>query len=258
MPAPSVIQSFWEHLPILPVAPLSDDSNYRRIHAAAASTVDADPPVAWVAEHYSVLINLAQNPSRLPPNPPNNSNLRESIPQVENTHLLCTEADVLLNVAASLLMPPGGRLECRIEMLDPRIRTDVRWVYRHGNKTINVAVLEFKNTKVIHRKYFENAMTSSRGAAKKVRDAQELQPATYFEGNAFWLSKQAIKYYWPTECPDIAIFDWDVMMHHASEPVLAKGTWFKENGKNPHQGGTFRMVLYGFLVRALMRRGIIT
>jgi hypothetical protein len=116
-----------------------------------------------------------------------------------------------VNVAASLLMPPGGRLECRIEMSDPRIRTDVRWVYRHGNKTINVAVLEFKNTKVIHRKYFENAMTSSRGAAKKVRDAQELQPATYFEGNALWLSKQAIKYYWPTECPDIAIFDWDVM-----------------------------------------------
>jgi hypothetical protein len=88
MPAPSVIQSFWEHLPILPVAPLSDDSNYRRINATAASTVDADPPVAWVAEHYSVLTDV----------------LRASF--LYFTHPV--------NVAASLLMPPGGRLECRI------------------------------------------------------------------------------------------------------------------------------------------------
>jgi hypothetical protein len=40
------------------------------------------------------------------------------------------------------------------------------------------------------------------------------------------------------------------MNEDASEPVLAKGTWFKEDGKKSHQGGTFRMVLYGFLVRA--------
>ena len=40
-------------------------------------------------------VPLYENPSRLPPNPSNNSSLREGIPQVENTHLLWTEADVL-------------------------------------------------------------------------------------------------------------------------------------------------------------------
>ncbi len=138
MPAPSIIRSFWEHLPVLPYTLLSDGSNYRKIHSTAASTVETDPPVAWIPEHYTVLINLAQNPNRLPPNPPSHSRLRERIPQIESTHLIHTEADVLrathlyllhpVNVAATLLMPQGGSLYCRSEVQDSSSRTDIRWI----------------------------------------------------------------------------------------------------------------------------------
>ena len=66
--------------------------------------------------------------------------------------------------------------------------------------------------------------------------------------------------------PDIAFFDWNTMFvfnfhgmdEDASDPVLAKGTWFTEELKDPRQGYTFRMILYEFLIRALMRQGIIT
>ena len=131
MPAASVIHSFWQHLPVLRCVPVPGGGNYRQIRSTAASTRETDPPVAWIPEDYTVLINLAQNPDRLPPNPPNHSILRESIPQIERTHLLHTEADVLraaflyfvhpVNVAATLLIPIGGNLDCRVEMSNLRV-----------------------------------------------------------------------------------------------------------------------------------------
>src|SRR2546429_8674105 len=93
MPVPSVSDSFRERLPVLRCDPLPGGGSYRRVYASAVSTVQTDPPVAWIAEHYTVLINLAKNTNRLPPDPPNDSILREKIPQTERTHTLHTEAD---------------------------------------------------------------------------------------------------------------------------------------------------------------------
>ncbi|ODH45039.1 hypothetical protein ACO22_00431 [Paracoccidioides brasiliensis] len=88
---------------------------------------------------------------------------------------------------------------------------------------------------------------------------------THFTNNAVWLSKQARKYAQNTGAPDVAIFDWDKMFifnfygmaEHLQNPVLAKGIWFEE-GNSSQQGHTFRMILFGFLVRALQGQGIIT
>jgi hypothetical protein len=126
--------------------------------------------------------------------------------------------------------------------------------------------MEFKNTQVIHWEDFKEAVTSPGGARAKRDGALGREQLTYFKKNALWLSKQARKYYATVGTPDIAVFDWHTMFvfnfdgfdEGALNPALVEGTWFTEAGKNPSQGNTFRMVLYGFLIRALMRLSIIT
>ena len=160
-------------------------------------------------------------------------------------------------------MPNGGNLDCRGEVSQQGSRTDIRWIYRGGN-SVDIAVLEFKNTRALHWHDFEPAMTDVNGARVLRDGAQAKASKTLFTGNAYWLSKQAKKYS-SLGIPDVALFDWDAMFifdfHDMNEdalnPVLARGIWFTEAGKDHSQGQTFRMALYGFLIRALRRHQVI-
>ncbi|OJD23487.1 hypothetical protein ACJ73_05161 [Blastomyces percursus] len=253
MPQQTVLESFWEPLPSLSVSPLPNNATYRTIQASAQSTVAGN---------------------RLPANA---SSLLERMPQVEKSHLLHTESDVIrasiqyllhpINVATSRLLPSSGRLFCRGEAREGGgCRTDLRWIYWNGSGWTNIAVLEFKNTQVLRWSDFKEAVSDQNNAKAMVDSAYGAHPHyTHFTNNAVWLSKQARKYAQNTGASDVAIFDWDKMFifnfygmaEHLQNPVLAKGIWFEE-GNSSQPGHTFRMVLFGFLVRALQRQGIIT
>ncbi|MCJ1260006.1 hypothetical protein MMC24_007846 [Lignoscripta atroalba] len=211
--------------------------------------------------------------AKLPTTQPTTGPLRDRIPQLERTHLLHTEADVLrasflyllhpVDVAVSRLLGTGS-LDCRGEVSSMGgCRNDIKWVYRNGNQTTNIAVLEFKNTKVMHWQDFGFAMANSNNA-KTMRDsAQGNNLHTHFRNNAVWLSKQARKY--SASVPDVALFDWSTMFifdfngmdEDILNPILANGIWFTESTSNHNQGESFRTLLLGFLVRALVRHNII-
>ncbi|OXV06471.1 hypothetical protein Egran_05757 [Elaphomyces granulatus] len=173
------------------------------------------------------------------------------MPVTETTHRLKSEADVIrisilqllhpVNVALSALLPPGVTVYCE----------------RRRRKK-KLAVVEFKNTKIIHWEDFEPAEVSQANAAEKMGEAMGNIDGTLLAGNAVSLSKQARKY--SGSCKDIAVFDWNAMFifdfygiredHLVPKPV--KGIYFDESDA-VSEGATFRLILFGFLVRALQR-----
>lgn len=195
----TVYESFWRILDDLPYTAVPND--YRAIASTSVSTVNVDPPPAWLAESYGVLTSLAR--SKLPSSAPSTGTLRDRMPQLEMTHLLHTEADVLrasflylfhpVHVAASRLLNTGNP-DCRGELsATGGCRTDVRWVYRNGSQMTNIAVLEVKNTKVIHWNDFAFAMANTSNA-KARRDAGfSSATSTLLRENAYWLSKTGKK-----------------------------------------------------------------
>lgn len=129
-----------------------------------------------------------------------------------------------------------------------------------------IAVLEFKNTRVLHPGDFWPAMASDPDSARAKRDGAMFHDnKTYFVRNACWISKQAKKYFRTTGAPDVAIFDWSAMFifdfsqmnEDVPYPALARGMWFSEANGQSHQGRTFRTVLLRFIDRALRRHNII-
>ncbi|ERF71819.1 hypothetical protein EPUS_01734 [Endocarpon pusillum Z07020] len=165
------------------------------------------------------------------------------MPQLEASHYLSTEGDVLrasnlyllhpVNVAVKSLIT-NGDLYCTSEQSSRGgCRTDIRWVYRssQSGQTTNIAVLEFKNTQVLHWADFLPASTDQQHAQAKLDDAQEKPKYTHLINNAHLLSKQAKKYCLKLSAPDVAIFDWHAMFvfdftgmdEDAYDPVLAKG-----------------------------------
>jgi hypothetical protein len=245
--APYMIHTSFQHeLYPLDVPPVTN--NYRQTHSTAASTVDTDAPQALEEENEQPIIDLARNKLGIIRG---NNRMRERIPQNEGTHSLRTEADVLdasrlyllhpVNVAANELLN-RGRVECRREHTARNTsRMDILWVHIHGNHTTDIAVLEFKNTYVLHEADFLPAMTNASGAAQKLVAASGSDSGTLLTRNAYWLSKQAKKYYEGIHTADIAIFDWNSMVvfdfsgmsEALTNPKLARAIWVSEAGKHP-------------------------
>ncbi|EEH19027.2 hypothetical protein PABG_01346 [Paracoccidioides brasiliensis Pb03] len=187
----------------LSISPLPNNATYRTIQASAQSTVGMDAPKAFMLENASILL-LQVAGNRLPANV---SSLQERMPQVEKSHLLHTESDVIrasiqyllhpINVATSRLRPQareGGGC-----------RTDLRWIYWNGSGWTNIAVLEFKNTRVLRWSDFKDAVSDQNNAKAMVDSAYGTHPHyTHFTNNAVWLSKQARKYAQNTGAPDVA------------------------------------------------------
>jgi hypothetical protein len=269
--APYMIHTSFQHeLYQLNVPPVPN--NYRQTHSTAASTINTDAPRALETEDEEPIIVLARNSLW---NIRANSRLRERIPQNEGTHSLRTEADVLdasrlyllhpVNVAVNELLK-NGRLECRREhVASSTSRTDILWVHIHNDQTTNIAVLEFKNAFVLRKADFSPAMVNASEAERAVAKTFAGDTETLLTGNAYWLSKQAVKYHEELQTADVAIFDWNNMVvfdfsgmsETPQNPKLARAIWFSEAGKNHNQHQTFRALLLGFLIRALRRSNLV-
>jgi hypothetical protein len=172
----------------LDIPPVPND--YRQITSTSTSTIDTDAPRALEAEDERTIIVLArENVLKLR----GNTCMREHIPQNEGTHSLRTEADVLdasrlyllhpVNVAVKELLK-DGQLECRREHTASRTsRTDLLWMHIDGNQTTNVAVLEFKNTHVLHEEDFRLAMVNANEAEQALLDVADANTTTLLTGN---------------------------------------------------------------------------
>ncbi|MCJ1345599.1 hypothetical protein MMC31_003807 [Peltigera leucophlebia] len=267
---PTIYESFWQSLDGLPPAPIQ--GAYRTISSSADSTKAIDTPSAWLFQKFTDLTGIAR--AKLPSSPPKTGTLQDRMPQIEQTHFLNTEADVLrasflyllhpVHVAVSELLETGT-LDCKGEQTATGgCRTDIRWVYRKGGQTTDIAVLELKNTNVIYWEDFKEAMVAPETAEKKRDSAYGRDNQTFFYGNAYWLSKQAKKYAENVDVEDVAIFDWGVMFifdfsgmdEDKQYPTIPKGIWFEETSKSSDKGDTFRSLLFGFLIRALTRKNI--
>ena len=124
-----------------------------------------------------------------------------------------------------------------------------------------VAVLELKRRGVLRRDDFESAKADAANREAKIEESYANMlsndadaEATNFEGNAFWLSKQAAAYAIEQETQFVGLFDWDSMFlfrfgefNPGEEGVgeSAYGTWVED--RNPT---FFRKALFGFLVAA--------
>jgi hypothetical protein len=252
-------------------------ANYRKIQASSDSTALANAPKALNTENLMPLLALGRK--QLPQDaPPDFSKFGQHMPQLETTHFLRTEADVLRATGLYLLHPVNvvaaslvhnGRLTCTSETATTKGgRTDIIWMHQadNANELKPIAILELKNTKVLHLSDFQPAYCPTQTKEldrNKIETAFEKTSKTHLIGNAVWLSKQAIKYSKECSTKHVAIFDWDAMFifdfsamnEGADHPKFARGTIFEERTSQP--GVTFRLLLLGFLVRAMKSHDII-
>lgn len=262
----TILDSFEHKLPHI----ISNFSGqYRIIRPSAQSTVEEDPVPIFIRDEPSVLARMARQ--YLPRNTIITNPVRADMPVVEKTHRLNTEADVLraatlqlihpVNVVLSERLPPDARIYCESEVAEGvHSRFDMQWTLVQGGTETKLAILEVKNTKVIHWTEFAPAEATQENAEKMMESVMERQTGTLLAGNAILLSKQAKKY--SRACKDVAIFDWNSMFifgfhgvrEHSRERRLVRGIYFDESGPIARKENiTFRLMLLGFLVRALRR-----
>ena len=271
MPIPRILESFHQSLPNIPQE--SVPGNYRASSSSGASTSQQDAIKALFDDDYNVLINNAQ--PYLPFNPPIPLPFTKSLPQVEQTHFLRTEGDVSrasqlylihpVNIAATSVIerfgPNPGRLYCLAEHTMSDSRTDFKWTFhpQHGQPR-QIAVLELKNTSVLHWDDWQPAFCAPQQAYHKLYAAYDREYSTFLSRNAVVVSKQLNKYHEKLVVDDIAVFDWNTMLlldfkgatDNSASPVFPKALFLKEG-----QGVTFRMVLFAFLIRALRRKHVL-
>lgn len=255
----TIRDSFLHNLPYIPYPPPPDLSGYRETKPSSGSTAVQIPPMIYLRESSSTLATLAKNAiERL-------DSINEFLPALEKTFFLSNEADAVRAAANQLVHPidivlpelaPSAGILCKSEVAysNNRCRIDMRWSAR--DKT--VAILEFKNTKVLNKDGFKKAeCKDAKDVAIKIAQGKTARKPTLLEGNAMAVSKQATKY--SSVCKDIALFDWNCMMiydfHDVHENALpakpARGIFFDE--QDPEHNETFRMVLLGFIIRGLER-----
>lgn len=182
-----ITQCFTQRLPELPSTFLGE---YRTISSSTTSTIEEDPVPALFIERVSTIIGLArQLIDRVQPN-----GLISHMPMVERTHRLGSEADVLRAVVLYLLhpvnillsggLPQGYEIYCQGEVPAVRSRFDIQWTLKRGNTEVTMAILELKNTKVVHRGDFASAAATPQNAATKLRAAKGSNEGTLLRNNA--------------------------------------------------------------------------
>ena len=115
-------------------------------------------------------------------------------------------------------------------------------VLRMMRKT-RFAILQSKNTNVLHWKDFEPACFTDASSIRK-----SVRGPTLLKSNAEVVSKQAAKY--SDACIDIALFDWSTMFIYGFNQAktrreIPKDIFSMEGEKG---GNTFREMLLGFLI----------
>ncbi|KAK2796996.1 hypothetical protein FQN50_009365 [Emmonsiellopsis sp. PD_5] len=262
----TISQSFNCKLPTGPEVEFGFKGSYREFKSTVQSTVDIDATPVFIKEDVSVFQTIAE---RYFPLPTPFSPLQASMPVLEKTHRLDTEADVLrisilhlvhpVNIALQEILPARTKVVCGTESYGgPKSRFDMHWsLYSdQGERLQLLAVLEVKNTHIIRREDFAPAEATEQNLeAQRSKAANRGPHFTLLEENAVWLSKQAGKY--SEHCASVAVFDWNAMfifnyLHEQSTRGGAvRGTYFDESGST--KGMTFRRLLFAFVARALKR-----
>lgn len=261
----SINQSFGQKLPREPAIAFEFAGDYRDFVSTVATTIEADAMSVFIKEDVSIFDNIFRN--HFPPAKPFSS-INRQMPALEKSHKLSTEADVLrlstmqlihpVNMALEEITPPGTTIVCGTETHGgPGSRFDMQWsLYSDGGKLLKLlAVLEFKNTHVIHWRDFAPAVvTEDNHDVKLAKAFGQNEEHTLLQDNASWLSKQAGKY--SKFCDDVAVFDWNAMfifnyVFHRARGGPIRGTYFDEFGHT--KGMTFRRLLFAFLARTLKR-----
>ncbi|KAE8151736.1 hypothetical protein BDV25DRAFT_128539 [Aspergillus avenaceus] len=217
----SIIRSFDEKLPRSPHVMFTFKDNYREFRSSVSSTVAANAVRVYIKEDISSLQGFAARylDLRLRPFSP----LSEIMPALERSHVLSTEADVVrlstlqllhpVNIALQEFAPSGTVVVCSSEKQGGQnSRFDIQWSLRSedGRFLTTLAILEVKNTHVVHKTDFTPAERTSETYEAGMQEAMKFAPQyTLLEGNAVWLSKQASKY--SGICTDVAVFDWNAM-----------------------------------------------
>ncbi|WEW61551.1 hypothetical protein PRK78_007041 [Emydomyces testavorans] len=257
----SISQVFSQPVPTVEVK----ESDYRTVTSTATSTALMDPIFAlWNGDRKSLLdlakwaLNSASK----------SKHVHLPMPQLEDTHRLDKEADIVrlsalqlihpVNVVVTALMPAGITLRCLSEASSQGnlARTDLKWLWETEEASSVVAVLEYKNTNVIRFSDWKPAIVTPESASEAMFKFWKEKSDTLLKENGILLSKQITKY--KTECSDIALFDWEKMIifdfgdvnEDARNPRLPKVVL---EDKTLH----FRYLLLGMIVRGLGRAGII-
>ena len=256
-----VNESFNRKLPELAINDKAKDSSgvpYNTVSASSKSTTRAAPIGGYIQDNISELVELADNTLR------GAIQLGEYMPGIEKTYLLANEADVVrasgqhLVYPINMLLPelfPGIATELKIirnsEVSENQeSRFDMRWLLCRpgsGKPDVTVAILEYKTTRVLHRRDFELGKCGEGNAAEMMREASKRRTKTNFDRNA------VPKY--SAICKDIAVFDWSAMMLFdlngwvPKDRFAPRGVFYEESQNE----GNFRKVLLGFLLRALSR-----
>ncbi|GLA33127.1 hypothetical protein M752DRAFT_253262 [Aspergillus phoenicis ATCC 13157] len=233
---------------------------YRVIRSTASSTIESDPVAVYFGEEVETYHKLFE---RHFPRIGAGSPLNARMPVPEQTHLLEAEADVLrpatlqlihpVNIALQQICPRDTRIICRTETsTSSTSRLDVEWSLYDAQGVLlsRLAILEIKNTHVIHKSDFQHAAVNEQNFQAKLARAMDKDNMTLLQQNAVWLSKQAYKY--SKYCPYVAIFDYNAMfifsfLQQSTKPV--RGFYFDEHGRT--SGMTFRRLLFAFVVRSL-------
>lgn len=258
----TIREAFERELPKCP----SESIDYRVISNPEDTSLDKDPLRAFILEdphqlleYASVVLDIGSR---------TRGYLRRQMPQHELCHYLRTESDILrvsalqlihpVNLALHCIIPRSAKLFCLSEVSSQngKARTDLKWIYSTGDTKTVVAVLEYKNTKVIRFKDFKPAITSPDRAAKAIEKSMNRSNCTLLEDNAIDLSLQLQKY--REDCEDVAIFDWFSMFvfdfsetnEDAECPILSRGIFSNKSVE-------FRPLLLGMIVRSLLRRNLI-
>ncbi|KAI9873928.1 MAG: hypothetical protein M1830_010382 [Pleopsidium flavum] len=265
-------QSFWQTLPVLQIV---EPARPREVPQPGSSTLAVDPPIALEPCEPLVFFQEGNCLRSV------GAGLDNHLPAVESFFYLRLEADVVHASRLYLLHPINMALQgltdtpiaCQAEESQgSTARTDISWKYydEQNEEWKMLAILEFKNTFLLIEREFTRAMAdmepgASRSPKALVDRAYQTNQRhfTWLGEGAGRLTRQALKYSGSAATDYVAIFDWKSMVILDFEGIdegaykLAKGTWFEEVPTQPPTHETFRMLLFGMLVKALRRNGLV-
>jgi hypothetical protein len=255
----------------LPAIDVDDHVNENPTVSSGGSTAAMEAPMCWVEASSGPLFDLARAALLSPAVAPNNS----VAPDADESELLYNEGDVSRTTSRYLVYPVNrvlfqlyphlrGRLRCRNEATQGSGRADMVWTYQHSpaNNAVYIALLELKTLFAMSAAEFADARCADWADVQaSLNEAQALDEVTLFDGNALKLLKQAAKYS-VNMAPDVALFEWLTMFvvdFTTLDPDTGgvEAVWFDERATATPVGRTFRLLLLGFLVRALKRHGVV-
>ncbi|KAL2160293.1 hypothetical protein VTH06DRAFT_1466 [Thermothelomyces fergusii] len=191
----------------------------------------------------------------------------EHLPEPERTLYHQNEDDVArssalyllhsINQALSLWEDEDEHILCRSEATEDMARNDVTYFRRGPGRHIPFAVVEFKKRGVIKPDEFNKAIKDidNTSISDILVNAREKESATFFEGDALVLMKQASSYAITYGTRHVALFNWDfLVLCYFSNLMIDEsddiGDYCQISIIGFRDSHKMRLALFGFLVEA--------